>query len=438
MLLPAPCTRSTIHEDEPPYYRADTLDANIKKQALRVHQNRVVRKTPAGSMLGLLLEMRADPDGPGVLPESIGAWAGLPYHLARLALLLRFNQYRFLKQLHRNAPDRYPSPRCDLCDAGEVEGQAHGLGGCRHDASSRMYTRRHGEFVYACLLAALRALGCPAAAAAEGRVTFAEPAWLLPEEQRASTPDLLLVPTAPSLPPQIDRSQHEVVLVECFQTYCPNLAPRWAQKRTQHTALRAQLRGSQARGWRWRKVTTITVGVTHSGLVTGTFAAFTDKIGAGKAAAAALLQRVVRAAVQGCSNVLAYRKGVRRNGHTASPATDPPAQHAPVPPADPGRRRRHDGSVDESGPAPRPTRRQRTAPAPRAGERRRREEQDSEQEHRARRQRSTPTRVHGQHGDGVTAAATAAAAAAAAAAAQWQTGGSAAAAHGGPARTGVG
>ena len=310
----------TVGEEDAPYWRADTFDAPIKKQAARVHQNGVLAATNSTHLRLLLdLHLSAAPGAPRVQPESVLAMWGFPFHLRRLALLLRFGQFNFLKQLHRNDPRRYPSSGCELCNAG-VECQAHALGGCRHPRTHSMICRRHGEGPHLIREAVELALHCPVAAAAEGHGPFEQPPWLLPAGVvRASTPDVLVVPTLHAAgPAPADRSEHSVHMIEWYSTYDTNLLAKWADKRSQHSRLQAQLLDNG-----WQSVQSEALGVTHSGLLTGNFLAAMQHIGLGGAPAKQLVKDVALRSVQWCSNIISMRRGVRRGSEPAADRADP-------------------------------------------------------------------------------------------------------------------
>lgn len=278
VVAPPVVTAACADEGADPYWLADSLDAPLPKQAERVFQNRIRARHPnappggaSPSMLDRLLDLLLNPPpgSPGILPESITAiWR--PQFTARetrLALLLRFDQFRFGKHLARFG---HGLAACTLCGAGVADSQAHALGGCQHVSTHAMVCARHGGGIQLARAAAARALDCPVLADAEGHEPrFEQPAWLL-TGRRASTPDLLVIPGLSGVvPASADKRQFTVVLLELFETYDTNMAAKWADKSDQHDVFASQLIRSDAGRPGWRAVESLTSGVSHSGLLTG-------------------------------------------------------------------------------------------------------------------------------------------------------------------------
>ncbi|EFN56765.1 hypothetical protein CHLNCDRAFT_144235 [Chlorella variabilis] len=258
-------------EEVSTYWLADSLPS-VKKQVARVFQNRIVASTRSVMFTLLLQQREENPDAPGMQPESAAAiWTSqFTFAQRRAALLLRFNARPFREQLHGFDAARHPSALCDLCTAQVEETQAHALGGCQQPNTHALVCSRHGGTVHLLHEAIQKGVSFHTMADAEGQCQFVEPAWLLPEQQRPTTPDVLVVLgllAASAGPP--DRQQHDICMLECFHTYDANLAGRWATKRSSHDALQSML----AAPGRWRSAAQAAIGVSHSGLVTGNFMA---------------------------------------------------------------------------------------------------------------------------------------------------------------------
>ena len=428
-------------EEESTYWLADSLPS-MKKHVARVFQNRIVASTRS-VMLTLLLQQREEgPDAPGVQPESAAAIWNSQFTFAqrRTALLLRFNARPFRKQLHGFDAARHPSALCDLCTAQVEETQAHALGGCQHPNTHALVCNRHGGTVHLLHEAIQKGVSFHTMADAEGHCQFVEPAWLLPEQQRPTTPDVLVVLgllAASAGPP--NRQQHDICMLECFHTYDTNLTGRWAAKRSSHAALQSML----AAPGRWRGATQAAIGVSHSGLVTGNFmAVMHDQIGLSRSAVKRLVVDLAQHSAQNCMNLLAARKNAR------GPQPDLPGDPPPPPPQPPQggspqagpsapsrtmtlarrRRQRDDGSADAAD--RRTRRRQHDAAADRPPTRRGKRQAPQDVPRQAKRRAGAAavnavTRVGwggGAAGQGAATAAAAMAAAAPAAAAAAGTG----------------
>jgi len=318
-------------------------------------------------------------------------------------LLFRFDQYLFRKHVSRFGAGI--SPICDLCGLRVVECQAHGLGGCPHALSHKLFCARHGKVAHLLELAVKAAVFFCVLAATETHTTFQEPPWLLPGQVRATTPDLLVVQGLQEgvEPRPEDRPKYKIKMFEWFHTTCPNLTNKWAGKTEQHTPFVRQLAGvvdsSAAAGGRpgrragrqdstasavqdsrspppvlspaWGEVTQEALGVTYSGLITGNFVSSLQQIGVGSRAARSLVVDVARAAVQSSVNIVFARKGARKEG--VAPLTSPddlPPDLLPQVSQTADARGRRRGRQPEQTLTGQPRQRRRLPPPPRLSKRR--------------------------------------------------------------------
>ena len=90
---------------------------------------------------------------------------------------------------------------------------------------------------------------------------------------------------------------------------------------------------------RWREAKQITLGATHSGLLTGNFITDLQKIGLSSRAAKQLAVDVAQHAVQACANIISMRRTqpraqatLQHAGQPPGAPRSPPRQAAPAPP----------------------------------------------------------------------------------------------------------
>jgi len=297
----------------------DTLKLQVKKQAVRVYQNRILSRRSAGSTtLQRLHQLRRV--GHGILKESVRAlWSKhLSHNLRCHALRMRFQTGQV-------------KPPCPLCADHPPNSLAHALGNCRHSETHASVCARHGHTVNSIADTVRKHVNCSLHEDAEGyNRTQRLPTAILPPGPQDSRPDLVaLTGIPPASIPDADKSTSKVtlLLLDWFHTSDSSLLTRQTHKATQHHALAQRLHGF----WPEAQVCELAQGMSHSGLLPGNFLQDMQAFGVPASAALQLIPRLLRDTLIRNKRLLTMRRKLLRAPNN-QPANDPPATNPSPPP----------------------------------------------------------------------------------------------------------